>query len=245
MLVRGTRLCHTTPMDVKDSAKVVIAANGPYLISGAVPVALETIVPARDKEGASWAWQTGRAIEVKARYALCRCGSSASKPFCDGTHAKIDFDGTETASHSPFDEQAKTLDGPDSVLRDAEPLCAFARFCDNGNGIWSDVARTDDPAVRDLVHREAAHCPSGRLVLRRLDGSAIEPAFAPAISLVEDPEKGCSGPLWVKGGIAVEGSDGFTYEIRNRVALCRCGASSNKPFCDGTHADVAFKDGLA
>lgn len=50
------------------------------------------------------------------------------------------------------------------------------------------------------------------------------------------------GPLWVRGGIPVESSDGATYEVRNRVTLCRCGRSSNKPFCDGTHKGVGFRD---
>jgi CDGSH-type Zn-finger protein len=48
----------------------------------------------------------------------------------------------------------------------------------------------------------------------------------------------------VRGGIPVVGADGVTYEVRNRQALCRCGASSNKPFCDGSHASIGFKDRL-
>jgi CDGSH-type Zn-finger protein len=47
----------------------------------------------------------------------------------------------------------------------------------------------------------------------------------------------------VKGGVPVESADGTVYEVRNRVTLCRCGKSTNKPFCDGTHIDVNFKDG--
>jgi hypothetical protein len=54
--------------------------------------------------------------------------------------------------------------------------------------------------------------------------------------------KGLSGPLWVHGGIGVIGADGFAYEVRNRVALCRCGASRNKPFCDGSHVSTGFND---
>ena len=66
---------------------------------------------------------------------------------------------------------------------------------------------------------------------------SVEPAFEPSIGVIRD------GPLWVRGGISVESADGFTYEIRNRVTLCRCGHSSNKPFCDGSHSDVGFRDG--
>jgi CDGSH-type Zn-finger protein len=52
----------------------------------------------------------------------------------------------------------------------------------------------------------------------------------------------CAGPLWLRGGVQVIGADGFHYELRNRVTLCRCGASQNKPFCDGTHASIKFQD---
>ena len=73
-------------------------------------------------------------------------------------------------------------------------------------------------------------------------GPAVEPHFEPSIGLVQDTAKGVSGPLWVRGGVQVLGADGSAYEIRNRVALCRCGASGNKPFCDGSHVSSGFSD---
>ena len=60
--------------------------------------------------------------------------------------------------------------------------------------------------------------------------------------VIEDPAERVSGPLWVRGGIPVIAADGFAYEVRNRVTLCRCGASANKPFCDGSHFKVGFRD---
>jgi hypothetical protein len=72
----------------------------------------------------------------------------------------------------------------------------------------------------------------------------VEPELPPSIALVEDPQQGVSGPLWVRGGVEIIAADGTSYEIRNRVTLCRCGQSSNKPFCNGAHASVGFKDGL-
>ena len=71
---------------------------------------------------------------------------------------------------------------------------------------------------------------------------ALEPELAASIGLVQDPARGVSGPLWVRGGIPVVAADGTAYEVRNRVALCRCGASGNKPFCDGSHASIKFRD---
>lgn len=76
-------------------------------------------------------------------------------------------------------------------------------------------------------------------------GEPYEPDYAPSLGLIEDPALGVSGGLWVRGGIPVQTQEGMAYEIRNRVVLCRCGASKNKPFCDGSHAAVKFRDGLA
>jgi CDGSH-type Zn-finger protein len=223
--------------------KIVIAKNGPYLVSGNVPLAIQVITP--NQEGASWDWVEGQSFQANATYALCRCGHSKNKPFCDGSHTKAGFDGRETASRGPFARQAETYDGPALTLSDDESLCAFARFCDPGGKIWSLIERTDDPAVRKLVIREANHCPSGRLVVHDKESrKEIEEPLPPSIGLVEDPALGCSGPLWVRGGIAIESADGTSYEKRNRVTLCRCGASSNKPFCNGSHASIKFHDGL-
>jgi hypothetical protein len=109
--------------------------------------------------------------------------------------------------------------------------------------VWNLVSQTDNPAAAKHFVREAGDCPSGRLVAwDNASGKAIEPAYEPSIGLIEDPAKGCSGPVWLRGGVQVIAADGFRYEVRNRVTLCRCGASRNKPFCDGTHAAINFHD---
>jgi CDGSH-type Zn-finger protein len=193
----------------------------------------------------SWDWVEGRSFNLKGSNRLCRCGHSKVKPFCDGTHLKVKFDGTETASRLPYAKQAEQFDGPTMVLSDAENLCAFARFCDPEGKIWSLIESTDDPRVHELVIREAMHCPSGRLVLHDKEiGVEIEHKLPVSIGVVEDPALHCSGPLWVRGSVAIESFDGKKYETRNRVTLCRCGASGNKPFCDGSHASIKFQDGL-
>jgi CDGSH-type Zn-finger protein len=75
-------------------------------------------------------------------------------------------------------------------------------------------------------------------------GKEIEHELPSSIGIVEDPSLNCSGPLWIRGDITIESSDGTQYEKRNRVTLCRCGASGNKPFCNGGHASIKFNDGL-
>ncbi|MFC4334292.1 CDGSH iron-sulfur domain-containing protein [Salininema proteolyticum] len=95
-----------------------------------------------------------------------------------------------------------------------------------------------------MVDYEAGHCPSGRLVSWEPETKApVKPDLPASIGVVEDPVEGCSGPLWVRGAIPVRSADGQEYELRRRVTLCRCGASRNKPFCDGTHAAIGFQDG--
>lgn len=230
-------------MGKPEEKKITIAKDGPYIVSGDIPLTVEVIT--NNKEGYSWDWKKGKTFKTESSYALCRCGQSANKPFCDGTHKNIDFNGKETASKILYDKQAERLDGPTLVLSDQENLCAFARFCDPEGKIWSLIENTDDSKIHELVIREAMHCPSGRLTLRDKEtGKEIEDTLLPSIGVIEDPPMKCSGPLWIRGGITIESHDGTHYEKRNRVTLCRCGASSNKPFCDGSHASIKFNDGI-
>jgi CDGSH-type Zn-finger protein len=224
----------------KIEGRVSVEENGPYVFTGDIPLAKQTI--ATNAQGDSEIWTQGHRYPARQKYALCRCGQSNTKPFCDGTHAKVGFDGTETASRKPYLNQAKTLDGPVLTLTDVTSLCAFGRFCDPNGKVWNQVAHTDDPAVRTMFERQVNNCPAGRLVAwDKASGRPIEPDLPVSIGLVEDPAEGCGGPIWLRGGIAVVAADGFEYESRNRVTLCRCGASRNKPFCDGTHASIKFQ----
>src|SRR5579864_5880113 len=217
------------------TGEITVTNNGPYLVTGTLPLSEQWIVT--NEEGESIDYREGKKYPAQTQYALCRCGHSANKPFCDGSHQKVNFDGTETASNEPYLEQAERIDGPTMSLTDVEGLCAFARFCDPKGRIWNLVKQTDNEETRQIVEYEAAHCPAGRLVVwERSTGKAIEPKFTPSLGLIEDTEKKVSGPVWVRGGIPVVSADGRTYEIRNRVTLCRCGKSNNKPFCDGNHA---------
>jgi CDGSH-type Zn-finger protein len=225
----------------KHGARVVVTKNGPYLVSGGVPLAKQTIVA--DSDGGSESWAQGQSYPLQETYALCRCGQSRNKPFCDGSHNHRHFDGSETASRDSYLKQAQVMRGPQMLLADAQDLCAFARFCDTHGQVWNQVEHTDEAGVRADFVRQVGQCPSGRLVAwDKAKESALEPELPVSIGLVEDPLQECSGPLWLRGGIPVISVDGFEYEVRNRVTLCRCGQSRNKPFCDGTHAAVKFRD---
>jgi len=224
------------------AGKVVVSKDGPYIVSGNLPLAREMIMP--DKEGISFKWRKGDAYPAKGTYALCRCGRSTNKPYCTGAHAETGFNGTETASKAKYLAQAEKTIGPDLILTDAEALCSAARFCDLAEGAWKLTAKSGDPKSRKLAIREACDCPSGRLVVwDKKTKKPIEPKFKQSISIIEDLGANVSGPIWLKGGVLVESSGGTKYEIRNRATLCRCGQSANKPFCDGTHVPTGFNDG--
>lgn len=219
---------------MRPAGRVEVTVNGPYVVSGGVPLRVMRIL--LDEREQSVGWHTVGRIPVKGSYALCRCGRTRTPPFCDGSHGRHDFDGTETASREPYEKQARVLHGQGVWLADVPALCASARFCLASSGTWFLTRRSRRPEARRLAIRQAQNCPAGRLVARHPGGADLEPRLAQSIALVEDPLAGMSGPLWLRGGIPVIAADGFRYEVRNRVTLCRCGRSANKPFCDGSHA---------
>jgi CDGSH-type Zn-finger protein len=223
--------------------KIVVSENGPYIVHGDLPLSVQVITP--NEEGISWEWKKAKSLKTPAaEYRLCRCGQSKNKPFCDDSHSKVGFQGKETATRKPYIRQAEAERGPALTLTDAESLCAFARFCDAGKRIWDEALDPSDKS-KELTVRMANHCPAGRLVAwDKKTNKPIEHHLPKSIGVIEDPALGVSGPLWIRGGIQIESHDGKPYEVRNRVTLCRCGASSNMPFCNGSHASIKFRDGL-
>lgn len=220
--------------------KIVVSKDGPYLVSGNVPLHREIIVR---EGGVPVRWERRESCPDKESYALCRCGGSKDKPYCDGTHAKIGFEGKETASKKDYLTVADRFVGPAAELTDAKPLCSRLQFCHRAGGVWNLVDETDDPETKALMAEISGNCAAGRLVAWDKDtGRDMEPELEKSISVTQDPDREISCPLWVKGGIPVVSSDGSVYEVRNRVTLCRCGASHNKPFCDGTHVSIKFRD---
>lgn len=219
-----------------DEAKITSRPNGPLMVEGDVSLVRKTAV--HSEHGEPLTWKGSDELSDKSRYALCRCGESTNKPFCDGTHTAAGFDGTETADTESYDNRSKTLGGTGLTVRDDRSICVHAGFCGNKvTNVWKQVAETDDSMVRLAVINEIEKCPSGALTYR-FDGddADTEPDLPTRIGVIDD------GPLWVTGGVAVETSDGRRLETRQRVTLCRCGASANKPLCDGSHKEAGFTD---
>lgn len=227
---------------MNEKASITITEDGPYIVKGGVPLSQDAIVPA--PEGGHLQYNHVKDYEVKDEYHLCRCGRSAHKPFCDGTHARVGFDGTEVASRIPYDERVKVYEGPELFLLD-DDRCAFARLCHRrGGDVWTLTEEGDDAYTESEAIAASWHCPTGRLEHHsRIDGEVYEQDFTPSIIILEDTQEQVSGPLFVRGGIPLIGADGREYETRNRYALCRCGEGTNKPFCDAIHVSAGFDDG--
>lgn len=220
--------------DMSRKRKIKILPGGPYEVDADIPLNQAIIEP--DERGAGKCWGEGKSYPQGSEpYHLCRCGHSKNKPFCDGTHQDVAFQDSETSRDMPYLEAAKVYKGDTVDLLDDEELCAVVRFCDRGEQAWGYAMASSVPGFEAEAIRQTCACASGRLTIRRKNGELIEPELPQEISAVQDPAKGHRGPLWVKGGITIEGQDGRTYRVRNRVTLCRCGQSRNMPFCDASH----------
>ena len=110
-------------------------------------------------------------------------------------------------------------------------------FCSRAGRVRAQLGNTKTEEGKALFTRDALNCISGRLTPQTKDGKIIEDDLPTEISVVEDAYNDKEGPLWVKNNIEIIGADNTAYEKRNRVTLCRCGESHNKPFCDGQHLD--------
>jgi len=217
--------------------RITIEENGPYHVTGGLPLTREEIV--RDDGGYSVDWRCEETLPARESYELCRCGRSRTKPYCDSSHElEPRFDGSETADRSPTRERRRTFKAQAVSVGDDVSLCASAAFCDAADGdVWSFLLRSRDPEVRARITRMIDRCPSGRLTYALPPEEAdVERDLEPSAAVVRD------GPYWIRGRVEIVDDDGATWEVRNRVALCRCGESSNKPFCDGTHKTVGFRD---
>jgi CDGSH-type Zn-finger protein len=223
--------------------RIVISKNGPYAVEGDIPLVAKTQVVS--EYGEPLTWRKDGAITVgEEGYHLCRCGQTGDRPFCDGTHRKVGFDGTETADTGLSEARRMTFPGGIRIIvRKDASLCMGSGFCglrDAGTGEL--VAATGDTRVRSLVIAMVERCPSGALTYRiEPAGPDIEPDLPQEVAVTTEitSDGPIAGPLWVSGGIPVERSDGQPFETRNRVTLCNCGHSGNKPLCDGTHRDLA------
>lgn len=175
----------------------------------------------------------GREIETKEKFSLCRCGHSANRPFCDATHRTIDFTSRRESERS-IDRYRLYQGVPEEVaVEDNRTICAHVAHCTNDlpevfrreGRPWIKPEEGSSESIVALTHR----CPSGALVAR-IDGTPVpEPEREPTIRIMPD------GPYLVEGDVPLQIDDDLAPPVPQRYALCRCGASKNKPYCDGSH----------
>ena len=220
--------------------KISIQDQGPYLVTGDVRLVKKTQIVT--EFGEPIAWEKDGDLPAPVTYELCRCGHSADKPFCDGTHSSIDWDGSETAPANTSAERRETHPGGKQIaVRRDYDVCCSSGFCATRlTNIQRMLAasKPDDINLRSQVIAMVERCPSGSYTYS-IEGAGkdIEPDLPKQIAVTTEITASgpIDGPLWVTGGIQIERADGQPVEVRNRVTLCRCGASGNKPLCDGTH----------
>lgn len=217
------------------SWSVQVSPDGPYVISGTGATIRDAVI-ATNEQGVSVRYQLGNKVDLVDGTRLCRCGHSKTKPYCDGSHETVKVNLTETAATDPYSPNPDVIPGPELTLRDDESLCAYARFCDAGERVWTEVT-LDGTSHTELVEHIARSCPGGRLLISDSEsGEALTSTQDRGIYAIEDPKLGVHGPLMLAGSVQLTSAHKTTYEVRASQALCRCGRSSNKPFCDGSHA---------
>ena len=208
-------------MSSENKPSINLAPNGPYIVKGL------TNLSSRNGQ-----------IETEETIALCRCGKSSNKPYCDGTHAKISFSTENTEQHlaNKCDEYA----GQHITIHDNRSICAHAGVCtDNLASVfrmkqepWIDP----DAAGIDEIIAVIKKCPSGALsfTMENIDGPAPDPESAIFISP--------NGPYVVSGCPDLVNTNWREGASKQQYTLCRCGASKNKPYCDGSHWSIEFTD---
>jgi CDGSH-type Zn-finger protein len=223
--------------------RISIVKNGPYKVFGRVPLVHKTQVVS--EHGEPLTWKKDGDIKTEAEvYSLCRCGKSDEMPFCDGCHKKIKFDGTELAKTDGSPNFQITFPkGTHLIVRKDPSLCMNSGYCGMKNASLAKIiGDSNDTMARSLAIAMVERCPSGSLTYKIEKGDAdIEPDLPQQIAdTTEITSDGpITGPLWVSGCIQIERSDGKPFVERNRITLCNCGLSENKPLCDGTHRIVA------
>jgi CDGSH-type Zn-finger protein len=196
--------------------------NGPYLVKG-----LDSLTNSR-----------GETLETKAVLALCRCGHSTNKPFCTGTHKDIGFDSARLGGGPP--DRVDDYEGDGITIHDNRGICAHIGRCtDSLPGVWKlGEEPWIDPrgATAEEIAAVASTCPSGALSYSLGPVLHRDQDRPPAVYVSKD------GPYFVTGGIELADAPWAEGGSREHYALCRCGESKNKPFCDGSHWHAEFRD---
>ena len=210
--------------------KIAALPNGPYyLLHDMTPMAVPNLRR-----------QNGDACANVRGIALCRCGGSKNKPFCDGTHSSIGFKSERLTDGR--DDHRTSYKGKRITIHDNRGICAHAGACtDNLKSVfrmkqepWIDP----DGATAEEIVATIRKCPSGALSYSINGVEHRDQEREPMVTVTND------GPYAITGGIELQGAAFGDGASREHYTLCRCGGSKNKPFCDGTHWSIGFRDSV-
>lgn len=178
--------------------------------------------------------------EEQGPHMLCRCGGSASKPFCDGTHMSNGFSSDSTSDRRR--DHRDDYEGSGIVVHDNRHACAHAEECIHGAPeVFHKMHRpwiTPEKAEADHLAEVIRRCPSGALSYRQGGSEWSDTDRPPRVRVMP------GGPYRLEGFVELAIDEGAWAEGvgREHYALCRCGGSKNKPFCDGTHWRNGFSE---
>lgn len=211
-----------------EKPRIACLPNGPYyLLNDPAPRVIENMQKSN-----------GEPCSTVTGVALCRCGGSSNKPFCDGTHGKTGFSDENSADASL--DTRDTYVGKQITIHDNRSICAHAGFCTErlesvfkmGQEPWIDPDGASAQAIVETIEQ----CPSGALSYTIDETEHRDQDREPMVTVTKD------GPYAVSGGIELLGQQFGAGASTEHYTLCRCGASNNKPFCDGSHWHIGFED---
>lgn len=209
-------------MNSENKPAITLAPDGPYIVK-----ALKHL---SNKSGP---------VECKETMALCRCGASENKPFCDGTHAKIGFSSAKVDERTKDKKEAYR--GKKITIHDNRSICAHAGVCtDNLSAVFrmkQEPWINPDAARIENIVSTIKNCPSGALSYSVDDAETLDNTGSdPKVFIAPN------GPYVVSGGNGLLDTSWSEGASKSQYTLCRCGASKNKPFCDGSHWGIGFVD---
>ncbi|NIP31146.1 MAG: hypothetical protein GTO02_15645 [Candidatus Dadabacteria bacterium] len=202
--------------------KIDVLENGPLIVDN-----LPRLVNSKNKE-----------VPIDEKIALCRCGKSRNKPFCDGTHKKIGFSG-ERERKIPLTNE-KEYTGREINVYDNRAICCHATQCiSNLRSVFDINSRpwvNPDNGSAERIINVIKKCPSGALSYS-VDGVHQRDFEREAQIKINK-----NGPYEIVGYVELDVPDEIQPPSKEHYSLCRCGASKNKPYCDGSHYTINFKE---
>jgi CDGSH-type Zn-finger protein len=208
--------------DSKKKPTIVFTKTSPYMVSG-----LEKFTNSK-----------GENLKASPVISLCRCGESKRKPCCDGSHNANGIDGEKKPGR--LKDKVHSFKGKDITIHDNRAVCSHDGACvdelpsvfQKGRRPWINPDGASAGEIVDVIEK----CPSGALsyTIGHVTCNTLD--REPAIKVAYN------GPLEIVGGIELKDDMNSKPQSPEHYTLCRCGASKNKPFCDGSHFEAQFMD---